>query len=102
MIRVAVKEIGKTIEFKEIKKGLESLQEIVEGYLEPVSCNLPNIEMLANEEGKLRSLQPNFKCGNNIIVGNVVFARVKNSNYESITDEDFELIKAFIDENKLN
>lgn len=59
MIRVIVKEPGKPAEQREIENNLETLQELVGGYIEDVHIG-SNILVIVNEEGKLKHLDFNF------------------------------------------
>ena len=71
MIRVIIKEPGKAAQIKEIENTLETFQEIVSGYIETFEIGA-RMSLVCNEEGKLRKLQPNFKCANDVIVGTVI------------------------------
>lgn len=57
---------------------LENLQKFVGGYIEVVTIGTfgnQEILMICNEEGKIRDdCEPNFRLGNDIIMGDVVFA----------------------------
>ncbi|EHJ7843762.1 MAG: DUF3846 domain-containing protein [[Clostridium] innocuum] len=59
---------------QEIENSLESLQNIVGGYIETVT--LDEAVMIVNEEGKLLGLEGNRSYGADILVGNIVIAGV--------------------------
>lgn len=53
---------------------LRSLQEAVGGFIEPVPCVISNnIQLLCDEEGKLKGLLPNFAVNGDLIVGPALF-----------------------------
>ena len=65
-----------TIEY--VENSLDVFQDIVGGLIEIVMLD-DKIDLLCNEEGKILSLTPNRKIGNDIIAGNFVLL---SSNYE--------------------
>lgn len=89
-INVAYFEPGKNPTMKEIVNSLESFQEIVGGYIEPIKFSFDlKLYVICNEEGKLDNLLPNFKIGNDIIRGNFfVVRKLKNGDYGSLTLKD--------------
>lgn len=68
---VVIKPMQKA-EIKQISNDLETLQALVEGYIETVNLGA-GIYVVLNEEGKLEGLAPNLVIGNDILVGNVIF-----------------------------
>ena len=84
-----------TYEVIEYKDTLDTLQKIVEGYIEYVSID-KGIAMIVNEEGLLRGMEYNklasrFYAGP-CIVGNALIVGTKNGENISLTDEQVELI----------
>ena len=76
MIKVLVKEPGKSAALREIEGDLKSMQAIVGGCIEIVTINHnPDILLVCNEEGKLDDLDDNFPFRGDFIVGTVFFAR---------------------------
>lgn len=67
-IHVLKVEPGKAPESLEISNTLETMQKIVDGYIEV--CDLDDgICLVCNEEGKLRGLEANRRIGQDIILG---------------------------------
>lgn len=94
MLVIIVKEPGKAPEEREIKGDLESLKEIVGGYIEMVT--LPRsigLVMVCNEEGKLKGMLPNFPLGFDMIVGTVFFSRTRGPELTSVYVGDLEKVK---------
>ena len=69
-MKVIVKEPGMASEYREVDNTLDSMQEIVGGYIECVFLG-DGAVMVCNEEGKLMGMQMNFPFHNDIIVGTV-------------------------------
>ena len=77
---------------KEINNNLKDLQEIVGGYIEVISFNA-NLVIIVNEEGKLLNLSPTMRFRNDVLVGNIIFARTEQSEFISLSDQDIERIQ---------
>lgn len=103
-MKVFVKEPGKGIIEKEITEGLETLQGLVDGYIEQVSYirkfSNNDITMLVNEEGLINELEPNIVILEgrevvSVLFGTVVFigARAMDDEFSSITKEQEKIIK---------
>lgn len=83
LVKVAVKEVGKGLEVKEMALDLKAMQTFVDGYIEmPFICReLSNagIDIVINEEGKLIGLEENIAIVDDkqriidMLVGNVMF-----------------------------
>lgn len=71
-MKVIVKEVGKAPQVTEIENTLDTLKELVGGYIETVTLH-DDVILICNEEGKLQGLPPNFAIGNDVIVGTVIF-----------------------------
>ena len=101
-MRVVVKNVGEQGEIREVKNDLKPLQEIVGGYIEVYPIN-NNILIICNEEGKLNSLLPNIDIitvdaytgqqSKETIVGNIAFASAGIDDFESLSDEQIEILK---------
>lgn len=91
MIRVIVKEPGKPAEAREIENNLETLQELVGGYIEDVRIG-SNLLVIVNEEGKLKHLDFNFVLGFDIICGTAVFTASEGEDLSSLTQEQTDFI----------
>lgn len=70
----------------EIENELKAMQDIVDGYIETIKLR-ENVVIVCNEEGKLRSLQPNRVVGNDVIVGTFFICGTKGANFCSLTEE---------------
>ena len=91
MIRVIIKEPGKPAEQREIENNLETLQELVGGYIEDVNIG-SNILVIVNEEGKLKHLDFNFVLGFDIICGTAVFIASEGEEFSSLTQKQTDFI----------
>jgi hypothetical protein len=82
-----------------MENSLESLQEFIDGYIEPVKLS-DNLTMWVNEEGKMRQLTTNFYLyKDNVrldsIVGNALFTSVnEEGDIISLNDSDIHEIQA--------
>lgn len=77
---------------------LHLYQQMVGGPIETVFLPRTQIVMIVNEEGKLRGLQPNlplYVCGElvDILVGNIIFCRLKSEGFDSLRQSDIEILK---------
>lgn len=110
-IKIMTKKFNEELgEIKEIDNSLESLQEIVEGYIEIPFINEElmekNIDLIINEEGKLYDLDVNFLLLHknklvNTIEGNVIFAsHDSEGKTTSLSEEQIEYIENNILNNK--
>ena len=70
-IRAIVKEPNKPAEVKRIENTLESMQEIVEGYIEAVTVT-PDMIIICNEEGRIKDLPYNCVIADNEWYGTVM------------------------------
>lgn len=78
-----IKRPGQPAFRREIDNTLESLQELVDGYIETV--NLPGgIVMIVNEEGKILHLPINFHLNCDLIRGTAVFVSVNGEDFCSL------------------
>lgn len=57
-IRVVYKQVGKPFEVRTIPNTLEACQELVGGYIEPVTI-CTDLVLVCNEEGLILGLEPN-------------------------------------------
>jgi len=51
--------------------------------------------MICNEEGKIKGLKPNFKMGNDIVVGSVLFVGRGGEDFRELTDEEIAEVKGW-------
>lgn len=76
------------LNYKKIDGSLESLQELVDGYIEPcapVELRDQGIELLANEEGLLKGLELNENFEPFFLVGTVVAVGIGDEDFISLT-----------------
>lgn len=90
-MKIVVKKVGQMPEIKEVENELHVLQEIVGGHIEcfPV---FDNVLCVCNEEGKLMELLSNFVFNGDVIVGDVFFCVGGEEDFESLSDDQIELI----------
>ena len=75
-------------EVRDIPKDVETLQNIVGGYIEAVSYK--GCLIICNENGKYLGLKPNLKYGNDTLVGTIIVC--------GSDDEDFTDVPVTLDE----
>ena len=91
-MRAIIKEVGKFPQIKEIENTLDTLKELVGGYIEVLRLD-DDILLICNEEGKLQGLPPNFAMGNDVIVGTVVFVSFDGKeDFTSLNDWQIEYL----------
>lgn len=84
-MRVIYKAPGEEPQIILIENNLETLQSLVEGYIEAVPVTDDTV-MIVNEEGRLHGLDPNFFVGmlGEFVLGPVVFAGVDGEEFCSV------------------
>lgn len=106
-MKVLVKRTTGELETMEIENNLKDLQGIVGGYIETVLLS-PRVVVIVNEEGKMNGLPFNFNWYRQStlvdkIVGDAVFVGVDGEDFDSLTDDEIEIIKAvFLGDNNEN
>lgn len=92
-IKILIKEPYKDPEIKKIKKQLKQMQDVVGGYIEAIPYK--GAVLVCNEEGKLKSLEPNVDLGFDHILGSffMVGDDEKNGDFKSLTDEEIDNFK---------
>lgn len=78
-----------------ISTRLENLQKIVDGYIEVLEIR-PGLDILVNEEGKLRSLTPNLRLPGDVLVGTIIVIGSKDDEFTDVP-LTFESWKAMVD-----
>lgn len=94
-MKVVIKKAGQMPEVKEIENELKPMQEIVGGDIEPFRM-FDGIICVCNEDGKYNGLQPNFVYASDIIVGDVFFCSASGEEFDSLTDEQIEMLMTFL------
>lgn len=75
-----IKRPGQPAFTREIENTLKALQDLVDGHIETVL--LPGgVCMIVNDAGKLLDFPPNFRLGNDLIVGTAVFVGVSGEEF---------------------
>lgn len=100
---VVVKKVGEKPTLQEIDKNeiLENLQHLVGGFIQGVPADdQGKFDLVVNEEGKVKNLQPNFSFYGDVICGDVVLVRNNSEgDYISIPDNErlfaLEYMKSF-------
>lgn len=98
-MRVIYKEPGKESEVRNISNELETLQELVGGYIEPVTLSA-RLVLIVDEEGKPKKKEDNFYVPalHDMIVGPAIFVGVDEGGEEfgDISDEDAMIVMQFL------
>lgn len=99
---------GENLYATEIENTLESMQEIVGGWIEHISVeSLGSIDMWGNDEAKLIGLEPTIALTYkgkiyDVVCGNVVFLRHDDEGESiSLTDDDIKFIEDKFEEDGL-
>lgn len=80
-----IKRPGQPAFIRQIDNELSALQDLVGGYIQTVY--LPHgVIMIVNEEGKLMGLKPNFRFGNDLIVGTAVFVSADGEEFAGLSE----------------
>lgn len=90
-MKILLKEPNKPFEVKEIENNLETLQQLVGGYIEVVPYK-DNIAIICDEEGKLKGKEINISFSYDVIVGNCLFVGTDEEDFISLTDKQIEEI----------
>jgi len=113
-IKVVVAKVGEPAEVIETDNGLEAMQEIVGGLIEPLRIR-GAVFMVVNEEGRMRGLprnriftiteegfQPGFKpnpaWSHLTVVGPMFITKTGGEDFVTLTDEEAEEFRAMLDE----
>lgn len=99
-LKILLKRVGRESELAEVENTLEAKQKLVNGLIEVVPLEQDeDLLIVCNEEGKLLSLPPNTLFDFDYIAGDyfIVGDDYENGDFKSITEEQFNKIKPFID-----
>lgn len=97
-VRVLVIAPNKSPEVQEIVPDLETMQKLVDGYIEMVPYGSNGVDLVCNEEGKLNGAEPNRPVwgGRDVIFGQFLLVRHDaEGNCIGLSDQD---IKRFTKE----
>ena len=97
-MKIVKAEPGKPAEICEIDGSLESMQEVVGGYIECLRPWKNKVTLVCIEEGKIRGLEPNQKIyfgygDTDIICGTFFFCRTEGEELTSLYPGEDEWIK---------
>ncbi|WP_317854402.1 DUF3846 domain-containing protein [Chakrabartyella piscis] len=91
-------EVGKEPYVKEIESDLKSLQNEVEGLIEPIYMDDGNL-IIVNEEGKINGMEPNRWLGDtDIICGPFFVCGDDGEEFVSLKEEDIEKYREMFSE----
>lgn len=83
LLTVVIKEPGELPRMAAVSNTLETMQQLVDGYIETVTiCS--DFAIVCNEEGLLRSLPENVEICGNVFVGTIVFVGVRRGRFVSL------------------
>lgn len=99
-IKVIVVEPNKEPYIKEVEHTLKNLQQLVGGLIEYINLE-DDIDIICNEEGKLRNLEFNRIVENNIIAGTFIIVGVNQKKGATISIPENK-IKKYLDMFKLD
>lgn len=97
-MKVLVVEVGRQPMVQELDGSLRSMQEIVEGYIQPVYPWREEVALVCNEEGKINGMALNRPLLDDrgqlvdIIAGTffICSAPIDSESFQSLTDEQIE------------
>lgn len=99
-MKVLIKNVGENTKIADIENDLQSLQNLVGGYIEALPLT-KDVLLICNEEGKLKGLPVNFNIVINgkieSIVGNVFFVGKNDSDFDSLTNEQIVILQDYLD-----
>jgi hypothetical protein len=91
VIKISLDGSKPRVEKYTIEDSLESLKEQVGGWIEPVSCSIPGVTILCDEDGKPKQKPINFLAtllspvfGDDWIVGDVLLVGTGGESFESV------------------
>lgn len=99
-VNISVLEFGfdYLIHLLEIENSIEAFQNHIEGYVEPIYFGIEGkrFVLICDEEGKLKdkkmSLIIKRSLESSAIVGKCFICKVKNHSFQSLTDDDLNLL----------
>lgn len=98
-MKVLFKDVGKPIRSMFIPNELRVMQQLVDGYIEPVKITDESV-MICNEEGKINAMKKNFYLEDidDWIFGPVLFVGVKGEEFCDLSDTEAERIRKIFEE----
>jgi len=94
-MRILYKEPGKAPRTMVIAQDLGIMQQLVDGYIEPIRISDKTV-LIVNEEGKLRKMDPNFILAVEdkveLIVGPAIFCGENGEDFASLPKDELDQI----------
>lgn len=96
-MKVIFKEPGKAAEIRDIDGRLETLQNLVGGYIEPITLN-NSMVVLCDENGKLTDKEPNIWLERikDVLMGNIVFIGTDGEEFTDFPEEHLDAVMAIL------
>ena len=96
-MKIIFKAPYKVPEIRYIDGGLETLQKLVGGNIEPISLN-NGMVILCDEEGKLKGKEPNIWLERikDTLVGNVIFIGEDGEDFTDFPEEQLDIVLAIL------
>jgi len=99
-MQVIIKKPQEKAEVTEIKNEYEELTKIVGGFIECVDIG-KGVDMVCNEEGKLKGMAANLNFPYDVIVGTVFFCSSKEGDFISLNDKQIKFVKDMIKQREI-
>lgn len=94
-MKIIYKEPGKAPRTMVIAQDLGVMQQLVDGYIEPIRVSDKTV-LIVNEEGKLKGMDPNFILAVegriDLILGPTIFCGEKGEDFVSLPDDELDRI----------
>ena len=94
-IRIFIKRPDVAVEAIEVPNTLKALQELVDGNIEVIGL-FPNIVVIVNEDGVLKSMPFNMYLGGHWLCGPVLFVGVKGEDFTHAPFHNAKQVESFI------
>lgn len=92
---VIIKEPNSEPVVSNIDSDLNTLQNLVGGYIEYIKFDI-NFVIIINEEGCIKRLDPNIKYGDKILVGTIIISSVENGEFTSLPQKSINKILGYL------
>lgn len=98
-MRILYKEPGKAPRTMVIAQDLGIMQQLVDGYIEPIRVSDKTV-LIVNEEGELKGMDPNFILAVegrlDLILGPAIFCGEKGEDFVSLPSDELDRIMDFL------
>ena len=92
---VIIKEPNKKPVISNIDSNMDTLQKLVDGYIECIQFN-SNVLTLINEEGFIKRLDSNIRYYDKILMGTIIFCSIKNDEFSSLSQKSINEIMIYL------